>query len=202
MITKEQLQKFLPKNEYVEHWYDAMDQLLGSYEINTHKRICYFLAQTAHESEDYEVLSENLNYSAESLLKTFPTHFSSMADANSYAHQPEKIANRVYANRMGNGDESSGDGWRYHGQGPIQITGKDNISFFAASLNLSPEEAANYIGTFEGSVQSACWFWETNNLNHFADNDDIVGMTKVINGGEIGLQNRIAKYKLALSIFQ
>jgi putative chitinase len=120
--------------------------------------------------------------------------------AAEYANKPEKIANRVYASRMGNGDEASGDGWKYCGRGLIQLTGKDNYTFFAGSLGISEEEAAEYLATFEGATQSACWFWEQNNLNRFADAGDIKGLTRAINGGYIGLEDRIHHYEHALHV--
>ena len=115
-----------------------------------------------------------------------------------YASRPNKqeaIANRAYANRMGNGDEASGDGFKFCGRGLIQLTGRTNYTWFAASLQITPEEAAEYMQTFEGAAQSACWFWETNNLNRFADTEDILNMTKVINGGTLGLADRQAHYE-------
>ena len=112
-----------------------------------------------------------------------------------------KIANRVYANRMGNGDEASGDGWKYCGRGLIQVTGKENYTWFAASLEITPEEASQYMQTFEGAAQSACWFWETTKLNQYADSGDILTMTKRINGGTIGLEDRIKHYEHALHVF-
>jgi putative chitinase len=133
-------------------------------------------------------------------MKTFPKYFSDKDTANAYAKQPVKIANRVYANRMGNGDEASGDGFKYCGRGLIQLTGKSNYSWFAASLEISPEEASAYLETFEGAAQSACWFWESNNLNVEADAGDIKKMTKKINGGYIGLDDRIKHYEHALHV--
>jgi len=117
--------------------------------------------------------------------------------AAQYANKPEAIANLVYANRMGNGGPETGDGYRYCGRGLIQLTGKDNYFWFAASLNITPEEASQYMETFEGAAQSACWFWETNNLNQWADKDDILTLTKRINGGTIGLEDRKKHYEHA-----
>jgi putative chitinase len=202
-LTKDQLKQLLPKNPYVDHWYDALSQLLPDYEINTPQRIAAFIAQCAHESGGFTALKENLNYKAITLRKIFGKYFPNDEVANHYASLPNKqeaIANKVYANRMGNGDEASGDGFRYCGRGLIQLTGKDNYSWFAASLNITPDEASEYLQTFEGAAQSACWFWETNNLNKFADAGDIKGMTKVINGGYIGLDDRIAHYEHAKHI--
>jgi putative chitinase len=199
-LTASQLKQMVPGITHVDHWIEAFDQLLPDYEINTPKRIAAFIAQCAHESGGFRFLKENLNYKAESLMKTFPKYFSDRDTANAYAKQPVKIANRVYANRMGNGDEASGDGYKYCGRGLIQLTGKSNYSWFAASLEISPDEASAYLETFEGAAQSACWFWESNNLNVEADAGDIKKMTKKINGGYIGLDDRIKHYEHALHI--
>ena len=131
----------------------------------------------------------------------FGKYFPDDATAARYANKPEMIANRVYANRMGNGPEESGDGWKYCGRGLIQLTGKNNYTFFAASIGVDVEEAAEYLQTFEGAVQSACFFWEQNKLNQWADQKDIVTLTKRINGGTIGLEDRIKHYNHALHLF-
>jgi putative chitinase len=199
-LTKEQLKQLLPKNPYIDQWHKALSQLLPDYEINTPQRIAAFIAQCAYESGGFVFLTENLNYRAESLLKLFPKYFKDMATAKSYERKPERIANRIYADRMGNGNEASGDGWKYRGRGLIQLTGKTNYTWFAASLEISPEEAAEYTQTFEGAAQSACWFWETNKINAFADKGDILGMTKRINGGTIGLEDRKKHYEHALHV--
>jgi putative chitinase len=199
-LTKQQLKQLLPKNPYIDQWHKALSQLFPDYEINTAKRIAAFMAQCAHESGGFIFLTENLNYKAESLMKVFPKYFKDMATAKAYERKPEKIANKIYADRMGNGNEASGDGYKYRGRGLIQLTGKTNYTWFAASLEISPEEAAEYTQTFEGAAQSACWFWETNKLNQFADSGDIVTMTKRINGGTIGLDDRIKHYEHALHV--
>jgi len=200
-ITREQLAQIIPKNPYVDQWCDALNKLLPDYEINTPQRVAAFLAQCAHESGGFVFLKENLNYRAESLMRTWPRHFPTMDVANQYARQPERIANRAYANRMGNGPEESGDGARYLGRGLIQLTGKNNYEAFAESIETPVEEIPAYLETFEGAVQSACWFWETNNLNRFADVGDILTMTKRINGGTIGLEDRMKHYAHALEVF-
>ena len=202
-LTLEQLKQLLPKNPYVQNWHNALVQLFPDYEINTPKRMAAFIAQCAHESAGFMILTENLNYKAATLRKIFPKYFPDDATAQRYASMPNKqeaIANKVYANRMGNGDEASGDGYKYRGRGLIQLTGKQNYSWFAASLEISPEEATEYLGTFEGAAQSACWFWETNKLNQWADAGDIVTLTKRINGGTIGLEDRIKHYEHALHV--
>lgn len=202
-LTLQQLKQLLPKNPYVDHWHHALSQLLPEYEINTPQRIAAFIAQCAHESGGFMVLKENLNYKAATLRKIFPKYFPTDAMAAEYAAKPNKqeaIANLVYANRMGNGGPETGDGYRYCGRGLIQLTGKTNYTWFAASLGIPVEEAAEYLQTFEGAAQSACWFWETNNLNRFADANDIKGLTKAINGGFIGLEDRIKHYEHALHV--
>ena len=169
-LKKEQLKQLLPKNPYIDNWYGALSQLLPDYEINTPQRIAAFIAQCAHESGEFTTLKENLNYRAVTLRKIFPKYFPTDEIANHYASLPNKqeaIANKVYANRMGNGDEASGDGFRYCGRGLIQLTGKDNYTWFAASIGITPDEASEYLQTFEGAAQSACWFWESNNLNQY-----------------------------------
>lgn len=202
-LTQEQLQHLIPKNKYVSYWYSALSQLLPDYEINTPKRIAAFIAQCAHESAEFTALKENLNYRWQSLRKVFPKYFPDDAIAQDYASRPNKqeaIANRIYANRMGNGPEESGDGYRFCGRGLIQLTGRENYTWFAASIEISVEEASEYLETFEGAAQSACWFWETNKLNRWADADDILTLTKRINGGTIGLEDRIKHYKHALHV--
>jgi putative chitinase len=202
-LTLEQLKQLLPKNPYVLQWHSALSQLLPDYEINTPQRIAAFVAQCAHESAEFTALKENLNYRAVTLRKMFSKYFPTDALAEEYANKPNKqaaIANRIYANRMGNGDEASGDGYRYCGRGLIQLTGKENYSWFAASLGIPVEEASEYLQTFEGAAQSACWFWETNNLNQWADKGDILTLTKRINGGTIGLADREKHYNHALHV--
>ena len=198
-ITKEQLSQLIPKNPYLDQWYEALSVLLPDYEINTPNRIAAFIAQCAHESASFTALHENLNYRSETLSKVWPKKFPASV-AQQYAHKPEAIANRAYASRMGNGDEVSGDGWRYCGRGLIQLTGKDNYTAFADSIGITPEEVSDYVQTFEGAAQSACWFWESNNLNQYADSGDIETMTKRINGGTLGLEDRKKHYEHAKHI--
>lgn len=199
-LTKDQLVQMVPGIPYADHWHEALSQLLPDYEINTPKRIAAFIAQCAHESGGFKFLKENLNYKAESLTKIFKKYFPTIESTNGYAKNPQRIANKIYANRMGNGDEASGEGFKYCGRGLIQLTGKDNYNWFAASIGVSAEEASEYLETFEGAAQSACWFWESNNLNKWADVGDIEKMTRIINGGTIGLEDRIKHYKHALHI--
>ena len=198
-IRQDQLAQILPGNPYIDHWTEALNKILPDYGIDTPQRVAAFLAQTAHESGGYSALHENLNYKAESLARVWPRYFNA-GNAAQYAHNPEMIANRAYANRMGNGDEASGDGWRYCGRGLLQVTGKQNYQAFADSVGIAVEEAPAFLQTFEGAIQSACWFWENNNLNQYADSGDFVTMTKRINGGTLGLDDRTARYQHALQV--
>ena len=199
-FREDQLEQIIHGNPYVPQWFEALSSILPEYEINTPERVAAFLAQTAHESGGYKALKENLNYRAATLRKVFPKYFPTDELAEQYAGKQEMIANRVYGNRMGNGPEESGDGFRYCGRGLIQLTGKDNYTAFAESIETPVEELPEYLATFEGAVQSACWFWETNNLNQWADKGDILTLTKRINGGTIGLEDRIKHYNHALHV--
>jgi putative chitinase len=199
-FTKDHLKEMIGKNAYLDYWWDAIYEILPEYDINTPERVAAFIAQCAHESGGFKFLKENLNYKAASLRSVFPKYFPTDELAKAYEKRPEKIANRVYANRMGNGPEESGDGWRYCGRGLIQLTGKNNYTFFAGSLEIPLEECSEYLETFEGAVQSACFFWDQNGLNKWADAKDILTLTKRINGGTIGLEDRQKHYNHALHI--
>jgi putative chitinase len=205
-FTQDHLQAFLPQNQHVEHWFEALEKILPDYDINSIPRIAAFLGQTAVESAGYTAIQENLNYRPESLMKLFGKHFpGGLAEAQQYCNQPNKqeaIANRIYCDRMGNGPESSGDGWKFCGRGLIQLTGRANYTAFGGSIDNTPEQVSDFLLTFEGCVQSACWFWESNNLNDLADAGDMKTMTNKINGGFIGLDERIAHYQRALQILQ
>ena len=203
MLTLSQLKQLLPKNPYVEHWHHALFQLLPDYDINTPNRIAAFVAQCAHESGGFMVLKENLNYKAATLRKIFPKYFTNDQIAQEYASKPNKqvaIASKVYANRMGNGDEASQEGYKFCGRGLIQLTGRSNYQAFADSLEMNIDDVPEYLQTFEGAAQSACWFWETNKLNQWADAGDILTLTKRINGGTIGLEDRKKHYDHALHV--
>lgn len=199
-LTKEQLSQIISDNQNLNEWHEALCKLLPDYDIATPERVAAFLAQCAHESGGFKTLKENLNYRWESLRRVFPKYFPTDELARQYAHNQEAIASRAYANRMGNGNEESKDGFKYCGRGLIQLTGKNNYQAFADSIETPVEDIPEYLATFEGAVQSACWFWETNNLNRFADVGDIRGLTRAINGGEIGLDDRIKHYRHAMSV--
>jgi len=208
MLTLSQLKQLLPKNKYVEHWHHALSQLLPDYDIDTPHRIAAFIAQCSHESGGFTTLKENLNYKPQSLRRLFPKYFPDDVIAQQYCARPNKqeaIANRIYSNRMGNGDEHSGDGYRFCGRGLIQLTGRSNYQSFADSIEvdgrpLKIDEVPEYLATFEGAAQSACWFWETNKLNQWADKSDLVTLTKRINGGLIGIEDRKKHYEHALHV--
>jgi len=201
-LTLAQLKQIVPNNPYIEHWHEALCEILPDYDIDTPQRIAAFLAQCAHESGGFRAIKENLNYKPATLVTLFKKYFD-QPTAERYCAMPDKqaaIANKIYANRMGNGPEESGDGYRYCGRGLIQLTGKDNYTRYAQSTEQTVEEASEHLTTFEGCVQSAAWFWEANNLNQYADSGDILTMTKRINGGTIGLEDRKKHYAHALHV--
>lgn len=169
--------------------------------LRTLNRRASFLAQCAHESAQFTVISENLNYSAAGLLKTFKKYFPTQELADQYARKPQMIANRVYANRMENGSEASGDGWKFRGRGFIQLTGKRNYRLCGTDLGINLLEDPDYLSRSPiGAIESALWFWQRNNLNSFADRDDLKGQTFVINGGYNGLNERLEYYERAKSV--
>lgn len=162
--------------------------ILDLYEVNTKLRIAHFMAQIEHES-GLKPIAENLNYSAQGLMQTFSKYFTTN-DSLLFARKPEKIANRVYANRMGNGDEKSGDGWKYRGRGFIQITGKINYFQLANDTDLDCLKNPDLLLQEANAMISALWFWNKAGLNKLADKNDIKGITRKINGGTIGLAHR------------
>ncbi|MFA7407851.1 MAG: peptidoglycan-binding protein [Anaerolineaceae bacterium] len=198
-ITLEQFSRMIPTNRTADTWYEHAVPMLKKYNIDTRNRIAGFMSQTGHESSDFRVLVENLNYSAQGLRQTFPNYFRTDAQAQQYARRPEAIANFVYddrnpARRNKIGNVNDGDGWKFRGAGLIQTTGRNNFQRFGASIGMAAEEAADYAKTTKGALESACWYWTINNLNRFADNDDIRGMSVAVNGGTIGLADRTTRY--------
>jgi putative chitinase len=205
MITLDILQQLCPKTKrtVLELYATPVHEVAEYYDMYVNmNRAAGFVAQIAHESGGFNFVKENLNYGAKGLATTFKKYFPTEADAKPYERQPEKIANRVYANRMGNGDEASGDGYRFCGRGLIQLTGRNNYTKFAADLGISVEDTVKYLETPAGAVSSAGWFWDQNNLNQYCDKNDFVTLTKRINGGTIGLEDRQQHYKLALQLLQ
>ena len=199
MLTPELLQECIPSatSNCIAAFVDPLNSVFDEFEIDTPMRQAAFLAQIAHESGSLKYVKENLNYSGQGLLATFGKYFD-RTTAEAYARDPERIANRVYAGRMGNGPENSGDGWRYRGRGLIQITGKNNYEKFFSYLeqDVDPE----YLETIEGAARSAGWFWNAARLNPIADIGDIKKITKLINGGYNGLEERTRLYEGALSV--
>jgi len=173
--------------QYISH----LEQALPKYGIaDSKRRLAHFFAQVLHESGSMRFDMENLNYSADALRKVFGKYFPTQEDAAACARQPERIANRVYANRMGNRAESSGDGWKYRGRGLIQLTGRQNYRAFAVWVGDQRVLDDPDLVSSEYAVHSAVFFWDKNGLNKLADKDDVVGLTRKINGGENGLAHR------------
>lgn len=206
-INVQQIMRALPNADRsrVTEFVAVFNEYAERFGINTLARVTHFVCQVSHESGGFKYVEENLNYSSDALLRTFPKYFNA-ANVSQYARQPEKIANRVYANRMGNGDEASGDGWKYRGRGFIQLTGKaqfaayQNSGFCVGNLVAHPE----WLAKAPGHTKSAMWFWYANNLNALADTDRGDGLmgenivrliTKKVNGGTNGLSNRLYLYR-------
>jgi putative chitinase len=205
MITLDILQQLCPKTKksVLEKYAVPLHEVAEYYDMYVNmNRAAAFVAQTAHESGGFNFVKENLSYGAKGLMTTFKKYFPNEELAKQYERKPEKIANRVYGGRMGNGDEATGDGYRFCGRGLIQLTGRNNYTKFAADLGISIEDTVAYLETPAGAVSSAGWFWDNNNLNQYCDKDDFVTLTKRINGGTIGLEDRIHHYKLALQLLQ
>jgi putative chitinase len=181
-------------------WVEPLEEVFHRYEINTPERQAAFIGQCAHESMNFTRLEENMNYSAEGLMKTWPSRFPTLESAKPYHRNPEKIANKVYAGRMGNGPEETGEGWLYHGRGLIQLTGKDNYTLAGDALNMDFIHSPDYVLVPKYAALTAGWFWNKRNLNKEADAKDFTGMTKKINGGTIGLDDRIAHIKHAQEV--
>ena len=197
MISLDNFKKLVKKDS--EKWYASL-QITLRYGIDNPNRLSSFLAQTLHESAYYTRLVENLNYNWLRLKVIFPKYFPTDDLCMKYERKPELIANRVYANRMGNGSELSGDGWKFRGRGLIQITGRNNYTMISTTLGKELSETISYLETPDGAVESACIFWDRNKLNTYADKCDIRGMTKVINGGYIGLSEREELFKKVLGL--
>jgi len=181
-------------------WTEPLQAVFDKYNINTALRQASFIGQCQHESNNFRVLEENLHYSADGLMRVWPSRFNSRVVAEAYANQPEKIANKVYAGRMGNGTEETGDGWAYHGRGLIQLTGRDNYKNCGDALGLALITNPELLAMPKGACLSAGWFWNKHGLNELADAKDFETMTKRINGGTLGLDDRITKIKNALKI--
>jgi putative chitinase len=203
LLTVDQLRAMIPTNKEVEEWCEELNKALPKYDITTDERIAGFISQCAHESGDFNQLRENLNYSQQSLERVFPRYFGpSKRNAAEYARNPEKIANYVYMDEFRTsklGNTQPGDGAKFIGRGLKQLTGRDNYTRFAKDYNMTAEEAAVWVETKEGALASALWFWNTNKLNAIADTGNVAALTKKINGGDIGLADRQARYAKAMA---
>jgi putative chitinase len=195
-MTNEQLQEL----GIDAKWLQPLEDTFAKYDINTPERQAAFIGQCAHESNNFKTLEENLNYKPEALMRVWPSRFPDLAIAMKYAHNPEAIANKVYGGRMGNGVEESGDGWKYHGRGLIQLTGKENYANCGSGIGVDLLSNPGLLNTPEYAALSAGWFFNKKGLNALADAGDFETMTKRINGGTLGLEDRKAKIAKALSV--
>jgi putative chitinase len=178
-------------------WLEPLKETFEKYNIDTPKRQAAFIGQCMHESAGFKTLEENLNYSAKALMNTWPSRFPDLNTAMIYERQPEKIANKVYGGRMGNADESSGEGWKYRGRGIKQLTGKENYERCGSGLGVDLVSDPDKLLDPKYAALSAGWFWNKHNLNDLADKGDIETMTKRINGGLLGLDARKAAIQKA-----
>jgi len=205
LITEAQLAVMIPTNKEVGEWCAALNEMLPKYGITTDTRIAGFISQCAHESMDFRVLEENLNYKEATLLRVFPRYFGpGKENAAEYAGKPEKIANYVYMDKNRSksgalGNHKENDGWAMRGKGLKQVTGRANHEAFGKTVGMTAEEAAEYLMTKKGALESALWFWGSRNLNEVADTGDVTRLTKIINGGDIGLADRQQRYAKAMA---
>ena len=183
-----------------QKWLDPLNEVFAKYEINTPQRQAAFIGQCAHESANFTKLEENLNYSASRLMAVWPSRFPNLDVASQYANNPEKLANKVYAGRMGNGNEESGDGQKYLGRGIIGITGRENYDRCGKAIGVDLINQPQLLATPDYAALSAGWFWNKTGLNALADSKDYETMTKRINGGLLGLDDRKAKIAKAISV--
>lgn len=203
-LTAAKLQAILPRCKDPEAWVAALLPAFARYDIDSRERIAAFLSQTGHESGQFAVLEERLSYSAARLVKVWPRRFPSLAFAEQYERNPEKLANYVYANRIGNGPESSGDGYRFRGRGLIQLTGRSNYASASKALGIDLLGHPEQLTEPPVAAMSAAWFWASHGLNELADDrtddndlEDFTTITKRINGGTMGLKERLALFKAA-----
>ena len=204
-VTREQLSAMLSNTvarQNVDAWVQPLNSAMEEWDIHTPARQAAFLAQILHESGELQHLVENLKYSADRLRQVWPSRFTSNEQAAVYGYNPEKIANKVYASRMGNGDEHSGDGWKFRGRGLIQLTGRQNYTKCAAALALDLLGNPDLLAQPLGAARSAAWFWSSMKLNELADNkpgvdagEEFIKITRLINGGTIGLLSRQTYWK-------
>jgi len=196
MVSPEQLKQL----HIGEQWVDALNETFQRFNILTPLQQASFIGQCGHECGNFKILEENLNYRAETLMKLWKSRFPTIEIANEYARNPKKIANKVYASRMGNRDESSGDGFRFRGRGCIQLTGHANYFHAGNACNEDFVMSPDLVATPKYAAMTAGWFWNTHKLNQYADTRDFTMMTKRINGGTIGLNDRIKHINHALEV--
>lgn len=196
MLSAEQLQRLHIGPE----WVDALNETFDRFNINTALRQAAFIGQCAHECGNFKVLEENLNYRAATLMRLWPKRFPTQEIANAYAGNPKKIANMVYANRMGNRDEASGDGYRFRGRGCIQLTGSTNYYHAGKAIGMDFWKEPDLVATPHYAALTAGWFWDTHNCNTLASQQNYEGLTKKINGGLIGYDERVKKTQEALAV--
>jgi putative chitinase len=196
MVSKEQLAKL----NISEQWVDALNETFARFDISTPIRQASFIGQCGHECGSFKVLEENLNYRAETLMKLWKSRFPTIEIANEYARNAKKIANKVYSSRMGNRDEASGDGYRFRGRGCIQLTGHANYFHAGQACGEDFVMQPDLVATPKYAAMTAGWFWSTHKLNQYADARDYATMTKKINGGTIGLDDRIKHINHAFEV--
>lgn len=203
-FTADKLAACITKNKNPKEWYEGLCNQLPQFGIVTPARVAGFISQCQHESADFTVLTENLNYGAKGLMTIFKKYYKTEALAKSHERKPELIANRVYSGRMGNGPESSGDGWKFRGRGLVQLTGRSNYT--QCSNDLFGDDCLvddpDLVTQPEYAILSACWFWHKNKLNDICDRGDVVLLSKRINGGTIGLADRIHHWNKCLELFE
>lgn len=181
-------------------WVDPLNETFERFGIVTRNQQAVFIGQASHESGNFKLLEENLNYKAATLMRIWPKRFPTLEKANEYSGNPRKIANSVYSSRMGNRDEASGDGWRFRGRGIFQLTGHSNVYHAGKALGVDFVKDPDLIATPKFAALTAGWFWETHKLNAPADALDHARVTKIINGGQIGLEHRIRETQQALAV--
>jgi putative chitinase len=197
ILTETRFAAFLPDAPDIPTWTRVLNDAMDRFDVRTLHRVAAFLAQIAHESDEFRRVVENLNYTAKRLMQVWPKRFTSLAKARRYERQPKKLANYVYANRLGNGDEASGDGWRFRGRGLLQITGCGNYRATAQALALPLEDNPELLEQPGVAALAAAHFWKSRGLNELADDrntdnddEDFVTISVIINGGRTGLESR------------
>jgi putative chitinase len=201
MIDANLLKIVAPNNPSLEQWVDPIKKACIKFNIDTVREVACYLSQSGHESSGFTRLEESLNYSAQRLMQVWPKRFPNSSIAERYAHNPKALANNVYSNRLGNGDESSGDGYRFRGGGLFQLTGRENYTRFGKSVGMNAEKASDYVRTIEGAAISAGWYFEDRGLDKLAATPGVEDETKAINGGSIGLDERRRLFDLVVKEF-